>query len=168
MRRWEGDQEVKAKWIILERLLINLFDLGWTGSFFTWCNNHNDETFMKEGIDRAVANARWSCFLDKVKVEVMATCTSDHSAIILHSFKGGREEYVRRRNFKYKVGRSLEERCGLVVKVEWDKAKQEPNSVAVLQAKLKRCSKALSNWSKYTFREREHLIRVKIERLREM
>ncbi|XP_041011334.1 uncharacterized protein LOC121255116 [Juglans microcarpa x Juglans regia] len=141
---------------------------GWTGSFFTWCNNHSDETFMKERIDRVVANARWSGFFDKAKVEVMATCTFDHSAIILHSFKGGREEYVRRRNFKYEVGWSLEESCGPVVKAEWDKAEQGLDSVAVLQAKLKRCSKALSQWSKYTFIERDHLLRVKTERLREM
>lgn len=33
-----------------------LADFGWRGNKFTWCNGHGDETFIKERLDRAVAN----------------------------------------------------------------------------------------------------------------
>lgn len=33
-----------------------LKDLGYVGDSFTWSNKHDDETFIKEQLDRAVAN----------------------------------------------------------------------------------------------------------------
>lgn len=38
----------------------NLFDLGWNGAKFTWYNRHGDASFMKERLDRLMANiALW-------------------------------------------------------------------------------------------------------------
>lgn len=37
----------------------NLFDLKWKELNFTWCNNHMDETFTKERLDRVVTTSNW-------------------------------------------------------------------------------------------------------------
>lgn len=36
-----------------------LYDLGWIGQNFTWCNQHEGDTFSKERLDRALANQEW-------------------------------------------------------------------------------------------------------------
>lgn len=36
----------------------NLFDMGWSGSYFTWSNNHSDESLTKDRLDRVVANPK--------------------------------------------------------------------------------------------------------------
>lgn len=40
-----------------------LVDLGWVKKKFTWSNQHYDETFTKESLDRTVANKAWMTFL---------------------------------------------------------------------------------------------------------
>jgi hypothetical protein len=36
-----------------------LSDFGFKGSRFTWTNCHQDGSFIKERLDRAIANAKW-------------------------------------------------------------------------------------------------------------
>ena len=36
-----------------------LSDLGWEGDKYTWSNRHDNETFIKERLDRVVANQVW-------------------------------------------------------------------------------------------------------------
>jgi hypothetical protein len=37
----------------------DLFDLGYRGPKFTWCSFWNDGDFIKERLDRGVANSEW-------------------------------------------------------------------------------------------------------------
>lgn len=43
------------------RLLENcsLTNLGWVGDKYAWCKGHEDGTFIRERLDRAVANHTW-------------------------------------------------------------------------------------------------------------
>ncbi|XP_041000998.1 uncharacterized protein LOC121246780 [Juglans microcarpa x Juglans regia] len=61
----------------------SLFDLGWMRSRFTWSNRHEDQSFTKERLDRAVANHSWAVNFRNNKVDVLITRQSDHKALLL-------------------------------------------------------------------------------------
>ena len=65
--------------------LCRLQDLGYLGAKFTWCNYREDDHFIQERIDRAMATPEWSD-LFPVKVEVLANRSSDHPPLLI-SFK---------------------------------------------------------------------------------
>lgn len=50
----------------------NLSDLGFKGSKFTWRNYRSDESFMKERLERVVANHEWCMVYRAVEVNVLA------------------------------------------------------------------------------------------------
>jgi len=45
-----------------------LFNLGFRGSKYTWCNERSGGKYNKERLDRAVASHRWSSFFNVVEV----------------------------------------------------------------------------------------------------
>jgi hypothetical protein len=53
-----GAQRREGQMVLFRNVLedCGLSDLGFLGSKFTWSNGHHDDTFMKERLDRAVAN----------------------------------------------------------------------------------------------------------------
>jgi hypothetical protein len=59
----------------------SLGDLGFKGSKFTWCNKRESEAFIKERLDRALANPGWCSRFPKVDVQVLLVCTSDHKPL---------------------------------------------------------------------------------------
>ncbi|KAG2685685.1 hypothetical protein I3760_10G137200 [Carya illinoinensis] len=61
----------------------NLFDLGWKKNKFTWCNRHEDESFTKERLDRAIVNPRWKSTYSEALVETLPAICSDRSPILL-------------------------------------------------------------------------------------
>lgn len=61
----------------------NLFDLGHKGDFFTWSNKHENETFMKEQLDRAVANPHWLQIYEVYTMESLVARSSDDRPIWL-------------------------------------------------------------------------------------
>lgn len=60
-----------------------LFDLGWRGDKYTWSNKHEDETFTKERLDRAVVNSAWKEIFKEGWVEVLVDRSSDHRPLLL-------------------------------------------------------------------------------------
>lgn len=65
---------------IVNRLL---FDLGFSGPKYTWCNKREGPDFMHERLDRALANSEWIDLFPDRSVEVLAGCNSDHMPIFL-------------------------------------------------------------------------------------
>lgn len=59
----------------------NLQDLGYKGAQFTWTNCRYDGEFIKECLDRAVANSEWSTIFREATVHVLAARSSDHKPI---------------------------------------------------------------------------------------
>lgn len=58
-----------------------LCDMGFVGLRFTWANNRYDHQFMRERLDKAVANKEWCESFSTFIVEVLAACTSNHAPI---------------------------------------------------------------------------------------
>lgn len=91
----------------------DLLDLGFTGDVFTWRNNHhNSDDYIKERLDRAVANGDWRARFLCVAVHNGDPYHSDHRPIIISM-----ETAVRRRrrasekSFAFEAGWLDEEQC---------------------------------------------------------
>jgi hypothetical protein len=96
-----------------------LSDLGFKGSKFTWSNGHQDGTYMKERLDRAVANWAWCGLFRNREVCVLPTITSDHTPLLLRTF-GDNESYTRYyESFKFEAKWLADEECMGVIKEAW-------------------------------------------------
>lgn len=60
-----------------------LFDLGFVGQRFTWCNGRlrDHRTLLK--LDRVMANASWSELFQEAKVRHCSMSSSDHCLLML-------------------------------------------------------------------------------------
>lgn len=79
-----------------------LLDLGWTGNKFTWSNGHEGITFIKERLDRVVANHAWVNMFQEVGVEVLGTWVLDQKPLFLDA-KGRGDRQYKRRIFRYEM-----------------------------------------------------------------
>ncbi|XP_042953504.1 uncharacterized protein LOC122290052 [Carya illinoinensis] len=99
----------------------SLCDLGWAGNKFTWSNCHEDESFTKERLDRAIANVDWKSLYPVHTVETLPAICSDHSPILL-DFSIERCSFRRWHHFfKYEASWNNEEGCSEVVAEAWNK-----------------------------------------------
>ncbi|KAL0433053.1 UNVERIFIED_CONTAM: hypothetical protein Slati_2639600 [Sesamum latifolium] len=60
-----------------------LFDLGFRGSPFTWCNNQQEPATVHERLDRAVSSTAWIQMFPKVAVRHIDTSYSDHTPLVI-------------------------------------------------------------------------------------
>lgn len=61
----------------------NLGDLGYIGSKYMWNNGRQDDGFIKERLDRAIANIGWCNYFKKIEVKVLAARTLDRKPLLL-------------------------------------------------------------------------------------
>lgn len=89
----------------------NLSNLGWRGNKFTWSNQHVDETFTKERLDKVVANPCWAQIFRKYWVEVLTGRSSNHRPLLLIMNKKGMKAWRGRKVFRYEASWAKEEDC---------------------------------------------------------
>lgn len=80
-RRVRPEQQMQEFRTALE--MNDIFDLGWIGDKYTWSNKHTDGTFIKERLDRGVANTKWSEIFKNGELPVLPAIKSDHRPILL-------------------------------------------------------------------------------------
>lgn len=119
-----------------------LYDMGWIGNKFTWSNGHEDHTFIKERLDRGVANQRWMCRFMERMVEILGTQVSDHKALVL-TVGGLAEVFQQNRNFKYEMSWGMEDECSKIIMEEWEKDRNERRLLKKMQKLLTGCRRAL-------------------------
>ncbi|KAF5472655.1 hypothetical protein F2P56_009354 [Juglans regia] len=146
----------------------NLFDLGWRGNKFTWSNEHEDDTFTKERLDRTVANPSWAYLHKDYWVEVLAGRCSDHRPLLLSSSKKGRNIWRGKKVFRYEVGWAKDEECEGVIRREWDRREERGKQTMNLMNLLDNCSKALGMWNNQNKVNRVKVIKEKTEYLKKL
>lgn len=92
-----------------------LTDLGYSGSKYTWKNCRDGGNFIKERLDRGVANQQWRDLFPEAAVKVEFSMGSDHLPIIL-SLDGKYRGHRRRPGFRYDASWAFEEGFNDLVK----------------------------------------------------
>jgi hypothetical protein len=63
--------------------ICNLSDLGFKGPKLTWNNCRGDKGYIKERLDRVLANNEWIGLFEEVSVQVMAERSSNHKPLLV-------------------------------------------------------------------------------------
>jgi hypothetical protein len=140
-------------------------DLGFTGSKYTWTNCRQDESFIKERLDRAVANISWIQLYKKVEVRILAARTSDHKPLLI-SFTNMEEKG---RQFqgggKFEVKWLADEESREIITNAWNDGVGGDSSIQVVQHKLETCKSALRRWNGQKYGCAEKAIKKKTKEL---
>lgn len=96
-------------------------DLGFEGDIFMWRNNsHNFEGYIREWLDRAVANPEWQEMFPNVKVINGDPRHSDHRPLVIDTGPVVERRRVGGVGFRFEAAWVEEEGCKQVVKDAWD------------------------------------------------
>ena len=172
----------------------SLTDLGFVGDPFTWRNDsHTSENYIKERLDRAVADEAWCGRFPGFRVINGDPRHSDHRPIIVkltteesesRSLRGGQ-------TFRFEAGWVQEEQCKTIVQNAWNLTIDVRNGTVVdavkevgaelwdwsknilgdLEKRIKRAKKALEECRRSITNDRnvarEGILRYKLEKLEE-
>jgi hypothetical protein len=83
--KWGGNGRANSQMTAFRQTLevCELTDLGYRGPKFTWSNCQDGINFIKERLDKGVANAKWRDFFPNFEVVAEAILCSDHAPLIL-------------------------------------------------------------------------------------
>nr|POF06371.1 hypothetical protein CFP56_59434 [Quercus suber]POF10146.1 hypothetical protein CFP56_77127 [Quercus suber] len=96
-----------------------LFDLGFVGQRFTWCNGRFGEQRTLLRLDRMVANETWVQIFPKAKVHHISMSASDYCLLAMFLNKNQPHKRSKRRFF-FEAMWVREEECKEVIKLAWD------------------------------------------------
>jgi hypothetical protein len=170
-----------------------LEDLGFTGDVFTWRNQQfRADDYIRERLDRALANEEWRQLFPLVHVHNGDPYHSDHRPVIIKTEK--RESRKNRENpacFRFEASWLEEEQCRSVVEAGWQFAKESggqevmgmlkgvaaslqswsTNVLGDLEKRLKKAKKDLENCRRQGVSDesvgREAVLRFKVDRIEE-
>jgi hypothetical protein len=101
-------------------------DLGYRGQKFTWNNGRERDDFIKERLDRVVANEEWCEVFPKVDICVEEELSSDHCPIYVTLT----EKLTRRsrtRMFRQEAKWAREEQYTMKIKKAWVEKRMGPD-----------------------------------------
>jgi hypothetical protein len=127
----------------------NLNDLGFEGDIFTWRNNnYRVDGYIRERLDRVVANPEWCARFPNYKVVNGCPEHSDHRPVLLSVDGPSRRQRPRPNslNKRFEARWILEEDCEQVVQSAWKEATDRgaSNTMDLISS----VSKDLPNWSR--------------------
>lgn len=116
-----------------------LMDLGYKGSEFTWERSRGSIDWVKERLDRGLANNDWKRMFPLAEVQVMEVSTSDHMPLILQL---KRMVYVpKRKRFRFENMWIQETDCYNIIRDSWN----IENARSIVE-KMQYCSMKLEEW----------------------
>ena len=137
-----------------------LGDLGFVGDAFTWRNNWSVANgYVRERLDRAVANVEWRCLFPMYKIINGDPRHSDHRPVI--AVLNEQSHIVREReegaSFRFEAAWLQEEDCAQVVEDAWNDAFADAG--ATVGDAIRRVGKKLWEWDKEVLGELKHRIK---------
>jgi hypothetical protein len=128
----------------------NLNDLGFEGDIFTWRNNNcRAKGYIRERLDRAVANPGWCAKFPCYKVVNGEQGHSDHRPVLLEMGELTRNIWRGDGgvvNKRFEARWLMEEDCDTIVTNAWNKAKSHGHTQ--VKDLITSVSKELHSWSK--------------------
>jgi ribonuclease HI len=145
--KWGGNTKPRWQMQAFQQTLeeCNLTDLGFRGSKYTWSNCRDGVAFIKERLDRGVANMEWRAIFPDALVNVEAAVSSDHTPLAL-SLKKFTRRKKRRKSTKYESVWALEEGYKDVITSAWKQEMINYEGWDRVEYKLETCMKNLVSW----------------------
>jgi hypothetical protein len=137
-----------------------LDDLGFVGDVFTWRNNwHVADGYIRERLDRAVANVQWRCLFPLYKIINGDHRHSDHRSVsaILRDQALPRSSIVDEPGFRFEAAWLQEEECAEIVENAWNTAFEEGECLMADAVKL--VGRKLWLWDKEVIGELKNRIK---------
>jgi hypothetical protein len=134
-----------------------LSDLGYSSPKFTWQNCQEGDCFVKERLDRGVANNAWRGLFPDAEIIVTSTIFSDHAPIFL-TLTRGRGVQRRSRGFRFESSWAMEKNYQNLVAGIWNRARAHGNKWDSLHSKLHACVQGLITWQRETKEDVQLLI----------
>jgi hypothetical protein len=100
-----------------------LFDLGYSGPAYTWCNKRFSSTPIFERLDRCLVNSEWCAIFPNTNVYNLPIMFSDHAPILLSTESHFRKP---RQNFKFENWWTMEADYHAIAKTSWDSSSHKP------------------------------------------
>ena len=146
----------------------NLCDLEFIGLKYTWNNGREDDGFIKERLDRAVANLGWCCLFKKMEVKVLAARMSDHKPLLLSFSNDNGGMVSSNRGSKFEARWLHDEESQAIITKAWGLETCGGASMPTTQKKLVACKIALASWSWQKYGNVEKEIKAKTKRLKKL
>jgi hypothetical protein len=117
------------------------------GPKYTWNNGKEGEEFMKERLDRAVANPAWHNLFPKVVSATELAIFSDHLPIIIwpNGCNNGRR---RGSGFRFEAGWATNSDCRAIIKKIWKAKSVEQGTWKAVKKKLNDSKTGLVQWKR--------------------
>jgi ribonuclease HI len=145
-----------------------LSDLGYRGSKFTWNNGQQNGSFIKERLDRAVANKEWCGLFKNRDIWVLPSRTSDHKPLLLSTYdKTGGSVYFQK-SFKFEAHWLQDEECMQIIKNAWGTCNVGATGMQAARERLSHCQSQLTRWSDKKFSHTDRVLKDKTKKLEEM
>ncbi|XP_021836344.2 uncharacterized protein [Spinacia oleracea] len=122
-----------------------LRDLGYKGSIFTWKRGTNPTTYVRERLDRFLADVEWCSAFPNYSVRHFVRYRSDHAPILLSTsnyYERGRNE----RLFRFEALWLSKPECCEVIAHAWSGSAGEGAA-----SRIARCAESLSEWAASSF-----------------
>lgn len=134
----------------------NLIELESRGPVFTWCNGRDGQNFIRECLDRVVANKEWCDAHPNAEISIEEATASDHSPI--HIVLLGRATERRSGGFGFEASWAEEEGCKKIIKQVWHEKLASRGCWQNVEKKMEKSKKELMCWHKVTKRQNGSLI----------
>nr|XP_023911327.1 uncharacterized protein LOC112022938 [Quercus suber] len=96
-----------------------LFDLGYVGQRFTWCNGRHGNQRTKLRLDRMVANVEWMRLYPEACVHHFSLSKSDHCMLVL-ALKREQPRKPMKKRFMFEAMWTREAGCREIIETVWD------------------------------------------------
>jgi hypothetical protein len=104
-----------------------LKDLGYIGACFTWNNLREGLEHIRERLDRALGNKAWKDLFLVRMVEILPSCTFDHTPILILFQRHTQTLGLKKKCFRYKVEWGRDRQQKEVIKKVWRVKKMHEN-----------------------------------------
>jgi hypothetical protein len=126
----------------------HLLDLGFSGPTFTWCNRQGGASFIKERLDRAMANSKWCDLFPSQQVCILAARSSDHAPLLLSLQGSGNFRRSGYQRFHYETGWQKNERVREVIRKVWRVKATSRDAWGAVKTKLNNSRRGLLRWKR--------------------
>ncbi|KAL0319628.1 UNVERIFIED_CONTAM: hypothetical protein Sradi_5224300 [Sesamum radiatum] len=130
----------------------DLYDLGFQGDMFTWCNKREAPYIVRARLNRALGNHEWSVLFPQVVVFHDHVDSSDHSAIWIGLDGDDRTDINsgQRKRFHFEAAWTASPDCSDVIRSAWESVRESGSHSTVI-SKIRATKLQLLWWNKARF-----------------